>query len=95
MSTPPVATAPDALREAALVQLRKKRGFHGHLLAYVLVNLLINSVWLLTTPGGFYWPMFPLLGWGIGLAFNAWDTYAAPMPSEERIQREMRRLNRR
>jgi hypothetical protein len=93
-TTPPLDLAEDTLRHAALTQLRKKRAFHGHLLAYVLVNLLINSVWLLTTPGGFYWPMFPLLGWGIGLAFNAWDAYSSPLPSEDRIQREIRRLSR-
>jgi len=35
-----------------------------------------NGIWLAITPGGFYWPMFPLLGWGIGLAFHVWDVYA-------------------
>jgi hypothetical protein len=75
-------------------QLRKKRGLQAHLLAYVTVNLLINVIWLLTTPGGFYWPMFPLLGWGIGLAFNVWDVYA-PTPTETQIQREMTRLSKR
>jgi hypothetical protein len=40
-------------------------------------------------PGGFYWPMIPMLGWGIGVAFNVWDVYSPELPSEERIQREM------
>jgi hypothetical protein len=57
-----------------------------------MVNLLLNGVWLLIMPGGFYWPVFPLLGWGIGLAFNVWDVYA-PAPTEGQIQQEMRRLN--
>jgi hypothetical protein len=82
-----------ALRDAAIKQLRKKRGLQAHVLAYVMVNLLINGVWWLTTPGGFYWPIFPLLGWGIGLAFNVWDVYA-PTPTENQIRREMDRLNR-
>ena len=37
----------------------------------------------------------PMLGWGIGVFFNAWDVYSPEGPSEEQIQREMRRLNRR
>ena len=55
------------------------------------VNLLINAIWLLVG-GGFYWPVFPLLGWGIGVAFHIWDVYAPENPSEDRIQREMDKL---
>jgi len=80
----------EELREAAVKRLRKKHDLQGHVLAFVTVNLLLNVVWLLTTPGGFYWPVFPLLGWGIGLAFNVWDVYA-PAPTEEAIRREMER----
>lgn len=82
------------LREAATKQLRKKRDLQAHVLAYAMVNLLLNALWLLTMPGGLYWPIFPLLGWGIGLAFHIWDVYA-PAPSEGQIEREMRRLARR
>ena len=100
MSTQGFAAQPDdapreTLRQAAIVQLRKKRGFQAHLLAFVMVNLFFNAIWLLTDPGGFYWPLFPLFGWGIGLAFNAWDVYSSPMPTEDRIAREMQRLDRR
>jgi hypothetical protein len=76
-------------RELAIKQLRKKRDLQAHLLAYVLVNLLLNAIWLLTSPGGFYWPMIPLLGWGIGVAFHVWDVYVPETPPEDRIQREM------
>lgn len=83
-----------ALRDAAVTHLKKKRGLQAHLLAYVMVNLLLNAIWFLTMRGGFYWPMIPLLGWGIGLAFNVWDVYA-PTPTESQIRREMNRLGRR
>jgi len=79
------------LRQLAVSQLRKKRGLQAHILAYVAVNLFLNAIWLVTDPGGFYWPVFPLVGWGIGLAFNVWDVYS-PAPTEEKIEREMQRL---
>jgi hypothetical protein len=81
------------LRRLAIDRLRKKRGLQAHLLAYVTVNLLLAAVWLATTSGGFYWPAIPLLGWGIGVAFNVWDVYS-PQPDEKHIEREMRRLAR-
>jgi hypothetical protein len=80
------------LRQAAISQLHKKRGFQSHALAYFMVNLLLVAIWFVTTRPGFFWPVFPMFGWGIGLAFNAWDVYA-PGPSEERIRREMNRLS--
>ena len=79
------------LRRVAVTRLRKKRDLQAHLLAYILVNLLINGIWMVTG-AGFYWPMFPLLGWGIGIAFHVWDVYAPETPSEDRIRREMQRL---
>lgn len=80
------------LRELAIARLRKRRELQAHVLAYVLVNLFLNAVWLLTGPGGFYWPMIPMFGWGIGLAFHIWDVYSPEVPAEERIDREMARL---
>lgn len=81
------------LRRRAVDRLRKKRGLQAHLIAYVTVNLLLAAIWLATTSDVFYWPLIPLLGWGIGVAFNVWDVYA-PQPDEKHIEREMRRLSR-
>jgi len=80
------------LRQAAITRLRKKRGLQAHLVAYVMVNLLLNGIWAITMLGGFYWPIFPMLGWGIGVAFNVWDVYSPELPSEKRIEREMKSI---
>ena len=83
------------LRQAAFTRLRKKRDLAAHTLAYVLVNAFLVGIWVVTTgTGGFFWPLFPLMGWGIGLAFNAWDVLS-PAPSEGRIRAEMARLSHR
>lgn len=82
----------ERLRELAVQRIEKKREFHAHLLAYVLVNAMLIGIWAVSG-AGFFWPVFPLMGWGIGLSFHAWDTYRRPEPSEDRIEREMRRLS--
>jgi hypothetical protein len=52
------------------------RGFYVHLTVYVLVNLLLCTINLLTSPDSlwFYWP---LLGWGIAFALHALRVFGA------------------
>ncbi len=92
-------TTGNDLRQLAIGRLRKKREFIQHLAVYVVVNLVLNLIWLFTTPGGFYWPMFPLFIWGIGIAFHAMEVFSQVFspasPPEEQIQREIARLSRR
>jgi 2TM domain len=81
----------DDLRAAAVTRLRKKRDFAMHALIYVLVNGFLVVIWAVTS-GDFFWPIFPIAGWGIGLAANAWDVYGRRPISEVEIHREMERL---
>ena len=80
------------LREVARARLIKRREFVAHLSAYLLVNAFLMSIWVITG-AGFFWPVFPILGWGIGLFFHGWETFSAPL-SEARIEREVARLRR-
>jgi hypothetical protein len=91
--TPRLLAAETDLRQLAIGRLRKKRALQAHTLAYVTVNLFINVIWLLAAPHTFYWPVIPLFGWGIGLAFHIWDVYAPAVLTEERIEIEMSRLD--
>ena len=64
-AAPPVrATSPH--RHSAL-----RRGLAPHAASYAAVMTLLLAIWLLTTPGGYFWPVWPMLGWGIGLAKHA------------------------
>lgn len=83
----------DGLREEAARHLKKRRDFHGHLLIYVLANTFFVTIWFFTSPDGFFWPVFPIVGWGIGVVMNAWDVYTRPV-REDDIDREVRRLQR-
>ena len=84
-------TSEEERRERAIAQLKKKSDFRAHLLAYVLVNTFLVAMWALTG-ANFFWPAFPLLGWGIGLVFHARDTYWGDAYSEDQIRREMQHL---
>jgi len=85
----------ELLREQALTDLKKRRDFAAHVFAYVLINLVVWGVWLvigLSSHSWWPWPVFVTLGWGIGLAFNAWDVYARRPITEDEVQQEMRHL---
>ena len=62
-----------------LWQLAKRRsGFKYSLLSYLVVNLFLNTVWFLSSgPGSYYWPIWPMLGWGVGLIFQYFAAYHA------------------
>jgi hypothetical protein len=86
-------TGEQDLRSQAVERLKKKRDFKTHVLIYVLVNAFLVVIWAVTSDGdALFWPIFPILGWGIGLAANAWDVYGRRPISEEEIRREQERL---
>jgi hypothetical protein len=83
----------EELREQAVRSLKKKRDFRGHIFIYVAVNAFLVVIWAVTG-SGFFWPIFPILGWGIGVAANAYDVYGRKPISEDEIRRETERLRR-
>jgi hypothetical protein len=61
-------------RRAASQRRRKQAaslGLRIHVTVYVLVQLLLIVIWALTSDGGQPWFLYPLVGWGIGLALHA------------------------
>jgi len=81
-------------RERAIKKLKKRRDFYGHLVVYAVVNSFLVAIWAVTDVHGFFWPIFPMLGWGIGVVLNAWDVYRNDSFSEEQIQREIQHQRR-
>lgn len=90
---PPVEPDETELRELALKRLKAKRDFGAHLIAYLSVNAMLVGIWYVTG-AAFFWPIFIIMGWGIGIAFNAWDVFSAP-PGPDRVAEEMERLRHR
>ena len=85
-------TEDESLRERAVKRLKKRRDFYGHVLVYVMVNTFLVVIWFLTDGHGFFWPVFPIVGWGIGVVMNAWDVFRGDEFDEQQIRREVERL---
>lgn len=82
----------DDQRQFAVNRIRAKRAFWVHLSVYILVNAFLVLIWALFSIG-YFWPIWPVLGWGIGLVAHAVTVFLAPMDvSEERIDLELERL---
>jgi hypothetical protein len=59
--------------EREVTQEEARRGFRVHATAYALVNLLLLAINLLVvtqTSEDAIWFVFPLVGWGFGLAMH-------------------------
>jgi hypothetical protein len=90
-----VGESPEALREQALRQIKKRRDFHAHVFVYLAVNIVLWGIWSfigVTSDSWSPWPVWVTLGWGLGVVFNAWDVYVRRPITESEIRREMDRL---
>ncbi len=81
--------------EAARKRLVRKRRaeFYNHLRSYLIVNgalLLINFI-----TSSDFWVVWPLLGWGIGLAFHASSTFFVSDDALDAAARRMVQRNHR
>lgn len=82
------------LYEQARRRVDAKIGFFTHLGVYVVVNALLIIINLQSSPEQlwFYWP---LLGWGIAIAFHALGVFVffrGSLLKERLISRELRKL---
>lgn len=80
-------------RESVRKQLESRRDFSSHLVAYVVVNAFLIGIWAITG-AGYFWPVWILGGWGIGLVFHAWNTFGHHDVTEADVDAEMERRRR-
>ena len=50
------------------------KGFYGNLIAYIVVNIGLMVINLLTSPA-YLWFFWPMLGWGIGVLFHGMKVF--------------------
>jgi hypothetical protein len=85
----------EEIREIAKARV----SFRMHALAYVLVNALLVVIWWTNADGAptlrddrasYFWPLWPMLGWGIGLAFHGYGAYGTSPGSLAREEEKLR-----
>ena len=77
-------------RSRAVKRLEERREFSTHVVTYVVVNAFLIGIWAFSG-GGYFWPVWVLFGWGIGLAMHAWKIFGEKPITEADIEQEMRR----
>lgn len=86
----------EKIRQRAEKRVRSRSDFFQHMAVYVIVNLGLWSVYILTKELiPFPWPVFITLAWGVGLSLHGVDVYFNSSLMEARreaaIMREMER----
>ena len=63
---------------AAKERVENRIGFLIHLAAYVISSIVFVVVWLTASggPGEYFWPIWPMVAWGIGVLFHGISVYS-------------------
>lgn len=74
------------LRELA----HKRVDFKRHLTVYLVMNAAFWAIWYVTGRG-YMWPVWPMVGWGVGVIFHyVFDYRTASFLSEEEEYRKLK-----
>lgn len=86
----------DELRTLARKRLKARRDFWNYCGVWLGVSLIVTAVWLLTDPGGYFWPIWPIGGMGIAAFFIALDAFGPNrgIITEEAIDEEVAKITR-
>ena len=84
----------EKLMRQARFHVLAKRLILIHAIFYIVINLGLVGVWLLTTMGGYFWPAWSISGWGLGLLAHGFLTYIlfSGKKLNEKIQKEYQNL---
>ena len=80
------------LRRLAIRRADMKLAFRSHLFAYVLVNAGLVGINLITSPH-YWWFVWPMMGWGLGLLAHGVTVYMDGESMRDRmIEQELEKL---
>lgn len=71
---------PDAVQYDKLELRRERlrrfeeRAFQAHAATFVIINAMLVAIWA-AVGGGYFWPIWPMIGWGPAVGLHGWWTY--------------------
>jgi hypothetical protein len=81
----------DNARELAIQRLKMKQDFKGIVGGGALAVIVAILIWALGD-GGYFWPMWVILGVAIGVVAQGWKAYGpSNQITEDDVQRELQR----
>jgi hypothetical protein len=78
---------------------RKRASFKKSLLSYIVINAFLWAIWWFSNGryqdgwDGIPWPLWVMLGWGIGIVMQYFDAYGGS--KDDITEREYRKLKER
>jgi 4-hydroxybenzoate polyprenyltransferase len=88
----------DADRQIARKRLKARRDFASTVVTLVVVGVVLVAIWFVTTGGnGYFWPLWPLLGFAIAIVFSGLNAFGVLNRdiSDSEIDAEIARMQRR
>ena len=70
-------------------QLQRWRDFLSQVVAFSVANVVFIGVWWVQGKG-FFWPIYPLLGWGVGISFQHFGQVLRGQITEYDVRRKLR-----
>lgn len=83
----------EQINEAILRRAKARVKFKRSAITYVLVNSFLWVLWLIGEQhyaSVIPWPLYPTMGWGVGLAFQGYSAYYGN--KEDAVQKEYEKL---
>ncbi|HEY7796396.1 MAG TPA: 2TM domain-containing protein [Microbacteriaceae bacterium] len=90
-----MATSDDGFRDFAKKKLKAKQDFKSLVAVWFFVVGLTSTVWFLTSPGSYYWPIWVAFGVGIAVVVSGYEAYGRGLKrpiTDEDIDAEVARL---
>jgi hypothetical protein len=82
---------PGNARELAIQRLKMKQDFKGILAGGLFAVVVVVVIWAIGG-GGYFWPVWVMLGAAIGIVAQGWKAYGpSNRITEDDVQREMGR----
>jgi len=80
------------LYKQAKKRVEAKRSVTIHFMTYVIIMVFLTAIYWVTDTGGYFWPIWPMMGWGVGVAIHAATVFASLKNFDSEVEKEFIKL---